>query len=214
MMKGVGNRSSDLVPARSGAEKIDIITRVELLIAILLSAIVLFFLFVRSTHAGALWRDEAATLQLAQMPTLGDVAANFQHEAFPLPFPLLIRTYVALFGASDVSLRWFGFVIGVAMVAVAWLNSRVINDRGPLLFLTLFGLNSTFLIWGTSVRGYGLGCVLLLLTLGLTVKALSQPTIANAAAATLAAIGSEQIMVNAVPLLAAIAISALLVFMS
>ena len=117
-MKGVGNRSPDLVPARSGAEKIDIITRVELLTAILLSAIVLFFLFVRSTHAGALWRDEAATLQLAQMPTLDDVAANFQHEAFPLPFPLLIRTYVALFGASDASLRWFGFVIGAAMVAI------------------------------------------------------------------------------------------------
>jgi hypothetical protein len=212
MMKGVGNRSSDLVPARSGAEKIDIITRVELLTAILLSAIILFFLFVRSMHAGALWRDEAATLQLAQMPTLGDVAANFQHEAFPLPFPLLIRTYFALFGASDANLRWFGFVIGAAMVAVAWFNSRVINDRGPILFLTLFGLNATFLVWGTSLRGYGLGCVLLLLTLGLTVKALSQPTITNAVAATLASIGSVQIMVNAVPLIAAIAISAILVF--
>ena len=213
-MKGVGNRSPDLVPTRSGAEKIDIITRVELLTAILLSAIVLFFLFVRSTHAGALWRDEAATLQLAQMPTLVDVAANFQHEAFPLPFPLLIRTYIALFGASDASLRWFGFVIGAAMVAVAWFNSRVINDRRPILFLTLFGLNATFLVWGTSLRGYGLGCVLLLLTLGLTVKALSRPTITNAVAATLAAIGSVQIMVNAVPLIAVIAISMLLVFIS
>src|SRR3989440_8566751 len=198
MMKGVGNRSSDLVPARSDAEKIDIITRVELLTAILLSAIVLFFLFVRSTHAGALWRDEAATLQLAQMPTLDDVAANFQHEAFPLPFPLLVRSYIALFGATDASLRWFGFVIGVAMVAVAWFNSRAIKDRGPLLLLTLFGLNATFLMWGTSLRGYGLGCVLLLLTLGFTVKALSEPTITNAIAATLAAIASVQIMINAV----------------
>jgi hypothetical protein len=208
-----GAHSPQQTSAAPGPAKIDILKIVELLGAILLSAVVIVLLIIRATHAGALWRDEAATLALAQMPTLGDVAANFQHEAFPLPFPLLIRTYVALFGASDVSLRWFGFVIGVAMVAVAWLNSRVINDRGPLLFLTLFGLNSTFLIWGTSVRGYGLGCVLLLLTLGLTVKALSQPTIANAAAATLAAIGSEQIMVNAVPLVAAIAISALLVFM-
>ena len=126
-----------------GAAKIDILKAVELLVAILLSAVVIGLLIIRATHAGALWRDEAATLHLAQLPTLGDVAANFQHEAFPLPFPLLIRTYVALFGASDAGLRWFGFVIGVAMVAVAWFNSRAINDRGPLLFLTFFGLNAT-----------------------------------------------------------------------
>ena len=209
-----GAHSSQQTPTALGPAKIDILKAVELLVAILLSAVVIVLLFIRATHAGALWRDEAATLQLAQLPTLGDVAANFQHEAFPLPFPLLIRTYVALFGASDAGLRWFGFVIGVAMVAVAWLNSRAINDRGPVLFLTLFGLNATFLVWGTSVRGYGLGCVLLLLTLGLAVKALSQPTITNAVAATLAAIGSLQIMVNAIPLIAAIAISAILVFIS
>ncbi|HET9856551.1 MAG TPA: hypothetical protein VFP99_01845 [Chthoniobacterales bacterium] len=209
-----GAHSFQQTSAALGPAKIDILKVVELLVAILLSAVVIVLLIIRATHTGALWRDEAATLHLAQLPTLGDVAANFQHEAFPLPFPLLIRTYVALFGASDASLRWFGFVIGVAMVAVAWLNSRAINDRGPILFLTLFGLNATFLVWGTSVRGYGLGCVLLLLTLGLTVKALSQPTIINAVAATLASIASVQIMVNAVPLVAAIATSALLVFIS
>jgi hypothetical protein len=209
-----GAHSSEQTPATPGAAKIDILKTVELVVAILLSAVVIGLLIIRATHAGALWRDEAATLQLAQLPTLGDVAANFQHEAFPLPFPLLIRTYVALFGASDANLRWFGFAIGVAMVAVAWFNSRAINDRGPIVFLTLFGLNATFLVWGTSLRGYGLGCVLLLLTLGLAMKALSQPTITSAVAATLAAIGSLQIMVNAIPLIAAIAISAILVFIS
>jgi len=110
----------------------------ERIIAILLSATVLFVLFVRAMHAGALWRDEAATLQLAQMPTLHEIFSNFQHEAFPPPFPLLIRTYVALFGASDASLRWFGFAIGVTLIAAAWFNSHALGDRGPVLFLTLF----------------------------------------------------------------------------
>ena len=160
---------------------------------------------------GALWRDEAATLHLAQMPTLSDIAANFQHEAFPLPFPLLVRTYVALFGATDVSLRWFGFIVSVAVVAAAWFNSRAIGDRAPFLFLALFGLNATFLIWGTSLRGYGLGCVFLLLTLGLTAKAIRQPTTANAVFATIAAIASVQILVNALPLIAAIATSTFVV---
>jgi predicted membrane-bound mannosyltransferase len=176
-----------------------LIKHAEWIVAILLSAVVVFLLIARVQSMGALWRDEAATLQLAQLPTLRDIAANFQHEAFPLPFPLLIRTYVALFGATDASLRWFGFIVGVALVAVAWFNSRALGDRGPLLFLVLFGLNATFLTWGTSLRGYGLGCVLLLLTVGLTAKAISQPTTANAVFAAIAAIASVQIMVNALP---------------
>ena len=184
----------------------------EWTVAILLSTVVLFFLCVRATHAGALWRDEAAMLQLAQMPTVGEIAANFQHEAFPIPFPLLIRTYVGVFGANDASLRWFGFTVGVALLAVAWFNSRALDYRGPLLFLSLFGLNATFLLWGTSLRGYGIGCVILTLAIGLTAKALGEPTRANAIAATVAAIGSTQLMINAVPLIASIAASAIVVF--
>src|SRR5438034_4151516 len=214
MTKATPDRSSNAPSTNSGARKIDILSLTELCSAVLLSALVLFFLAVRAMHAGALWRDEAATLQLAQMPTLHEIFSDFQHEAFPPPFPLLIRTYVALFGASDASLRWFGFAIGVTLIAAAWFSSRALGDRGPVLFLTLFGLNSTFLMWGTSLRGYGLGCVFLLLTLGLSARAIRQPTTANALLATIAAIASTQIMINAVPLIAAIAASAFIVFIS
>jgi len=192
--------------------KIDMVKSAEIVMAVLLSAMFLFFLAVRATNAGALWRDEAAVVQLAQLPTISEVAANFQHEAFPLPFPLLIRSYVAVFGESDASLRWFGFVVSVALLGAAWFNSRTLGDRGPLLFVILFGLNPTFLIWGTSLRGYGLGCVFLLLTIGLTAKAIREPTRINAIAATVTAIGSIQFMSNAVPLISAIAATAILVF--
>ena len=194
------------------AHKWDLLKSLGLLAAILLSAMMIFFLSMRANHAGALWRDEAATLQLAQMPTVGEIAANFQHEAFPIPFPLLIRGYTAVFGSSDASLRWFGFAVGFAILAAAWFNSRALGDCGPLVFLILFGLNATFLIFGTSLRGYGLGCVFLILTIGLTAKAVQEPTTANAIAATIAAIASVQFMINAIPLIAAIAISAAFVF--
>ena len=184
----------------------------EWIIAIVLSTVALFFLFLRAANAGALWRDEAATLQLAQMPTVGEIAANFQHEAFPIPFPLLIRTYVEVFGASDASLRWFGFAIGMALLAAAWFNSRALDGRGPFLFLALFTLNATFLLWGTSLRGYGIGCVFLTLAIGLTTQTIVEPTRAKAIAATAGAIGATQLMINAVPLIAGIAASAIVVF--
>src|SRR5437764_5321168 len=192
--------------------KIDLFARLELLIAILLSATVLFFLAIRATHAGALWRDEAATVQLAQMPTISDIAANFQHEAFPVPFPLLLRVYTAAFGGSDASLRWLGFAVGVMLLSAAWSNSRATGDRGPLVFLSLFCLNATFLLWGTSVRGYGIGCVFFISTIGFTTTAIRKPTIRNAIGATIAGIGSVQFMINAVPLIAAIALSAIIAF--
>ena len=194
------------------AQKIDIVALLELLTAVLLTATVIFFLVLRATNAGALWRDEAASLQLAQLPTISEIAANFQHEAFPLPFPLLIRSYTAVFGASDASLRWFGFTVGVALIIAAWLNSRTVADRGPLLFLSLFGLNATFLLWGTSLRGYGIGCVFLILTLGFTARAIRNPTVANAIGATASAIASVQFMINAVPLVIAIAAAAVVAF--
>jgi hypothetical protein len=196
----------------SSARDIDILKWVELATAILLSATVLVFLVIRATNAGALWRDEAATLQLAEMPTLSEIAANFQHEAFPVPFPLLIRSYAAVFGATDTALRWFGFAVGVALIAGAWFNSRALRDRGPIIFLALFGLNATFLLWGTSLRGYGLGCVFLILTIGMTAEAIRKPMSGRAVTATIAAIGSVQFMINAIPIVAAIAASAILAF--
>src|SRR5712692_149148 len=189
----------------------EIFKRAQWTVALALSITVVAMLSIRATHAGALWRDEAATLQLAQMPTLTDVAANFQHEAFPPPFPLTIRGYTALFGATDTSLRLFGFLVGVAFVAVAWFNSRAIADHSPVLVLALIGLNTNFLTWGTTVRGYGLGSVLLLLTLGLTVRAVTRPRATIACAAVGAAIASVHCLVNAVPVIAAMALSTFLV---
>ena len=192
--------------------EIDIIRSAELFLAVLLSGMFLFFLVIRAENVGALWRDEAAVVQLAQMGSFGEIFSNFPHEAFPVPFPLLIRGYVSVFGASDGSLRCFSFIVSVALLAAAWFNSRTLGDRGPTLFIILFGLNTTFLTWGTSLRGYGLGCVFLLLTIGLTAKAFREPTRANAIAATIASIGSVQFMINAVPLIAAIAVAAIVVF--
>src|SRR5438270_2028023 len=198
--------------AARNAPNIDILALAERIFTVLLAVRVLFCLLLRATHAGELWRDEAATLQLAQMPTVSEIFSNFQHEAFPLPFPLTIRGYVAIFGASDTALRWFGFIVGGALLTVAWFNSRRIGDCGPLLFLALFGLNATFLTWGTSLRGYGLGCVLLVLSLGLATKAIQQPNRSNAIMATIAAIAAVQYMLNAVPLIGAIAAGAVVVF--
>src|ERR1700736_4391102 len=109
--------------------RIEIIKRVELIISILLTLTVAFLLIVRAQHAGALWRDECGSLQLARMPSVTEIFSNFQHEAFPPPFALTVRAFTNLFGTSDGALRAFGLAVGVEFLCVAWRNARMMGER-------------------------------------------------------------------------------------
>jgi hypothetical protein len=185
--------------------KIDRFKYTEWATAILLTLTILVLLMVRAQHAGALWRDECASVQLAEMPTLSNVLKNFQHESFPVVFPFTLRAYAAVFGTSDAAFRAFGVAVGTMMLIAIWLNARLLTDGPPLLSLVLLGLNSTFLIWGTSVRAYGIGSVAVLLAFGLIGKMLLQPITSRVVAALLASLASVQFLLYNSVLLVAIA---------
>jgi hypothetical protein len=191
--------------------RIENIKRAELTVSILLTLTVALLLLVRTTHAGALWRDECGALQLARMPTVSDIAASFQHEAFPPPFPLTLRGYTNLLGANDIALRIFGFAVGVALLLVAWINSRLIGERVPLIFLALIGLNTTFLSWGTSLRAYGIGSVLIALAFGFAARLLVDPAPRWILAAFLAFVACAQYLINDIVLVFSIAAAAMAV---
>ena len=148
----------------------------EWTLAILLSMLVLFLLFVRVTHAGALWRDECDSLELARMPTFADIVHNLKFTSFPVLFPTTVRMFTNLFGTSDAALRGFGFVVGAGLLVAAWFNARIRGDV-PLILPALVGLNVTFLTVGTWIRGYGLGSVLVMLSFGLTTLFVVRPTL-------------------------------------
>jgi len=168
---------------------------------------VLFLIAVRVNHAGALWRDECAVVQLARMPDVSDITRNFQHEAFPIPFPILIRGYTNLFGDTDSSLRVFGAAVGSALVCALWLSAKCAGDGLPIISLSLLGLNTTFLIWGLTIRGYGLGSVFVILVFGLFAAFLGKPSPATMVAAVLLSIAAVQCLVHNLVLVFALTIS-------
>jgi len=182
--------------------------RAEWIVAGFLSATVVFLLVVRLTHAGALWRDECAIVNLARMPGVTEIAQNFQHEAFPLPFPILVRFYTDVFGTSDVALRSFGFLAGVAVLSAIWITARLIGRGPPLIALALLGLNTTFLFWATTVRGYGLGSVFIILAFGLIATLLSELPRSRVISAALVSLVAVQCLVHNLALVAALTISA------
>lgn len=128
----------------------------------------------RALHAGPLWRDEAGALQVALLPTFGEMFQQFPHEAFPLLFPATIRTYVGLFGDSDFALRVFGSAVGIAILAALWLNARMAGTV-PLASVALLGFHPVFLLYADTIRGYGLGTLLTLLAFGAFCRLVAQP---------------------------------------
>ena len=163
----------------------------EWTVAILLSALVLFLLFVRVTHAGALWRDECDSVELARMPTFADIVRNLKFTSFPILFPTTVRLFTNLFGTSDAALRGFGFLVGAGLLVAAWFNARSRADV-PLILPALVGLNVTFLTVGTWIRGYGLGSVLVTVSFGLTVLFVARPTLLRLIAMFVCYIASMQ----------------------
>jgi hypothetical protein len=140
--------------------------KLEWIAACVLTALALFLHVSRFLHAGALWRDEAAAVGLATQPSLGEVFQTFPHEAFPLVFPLAVRTWVAVTGGGDTALRVFGLLVGLGILAALWRNAWIVSRTPPLVSLALLGISPVLFQYGDAVRGYGLGSLFLLLTFG------------------------------------------------
>ena len=178
-------------------------SKLELWVALLLTSVVVCFHAVRVVKAGGLWRDEAAAVQLATMPAVKDVLAFFPHEAFPLLFPAVVRTYARLAGDTDFEWRLFGMAVGVSIIALLWWNSWIARRTVPLLSLAFVGFNGAFIQWGDAVRGYGLGIALMLLTVGLVWRAIERPSPGRLTLALLGSVACVQCLFpNAVLLLA------------
>ena len=163
----------------------------------------------RLVHAGGLWRDEAGAVSLATLSSPDDVLRLFPHEAFPLAVPATIRLYAVLTGGSDQAFRWLGMAIGLAMAGVLWLSARVTGGTLPLLSLALISGNSAFVVFGDSMRGYGLGSLSIVLALVALTQLLRRPALRTATLAFVALVGAAQCLLGNSALVAALCTAAI-----
>ena len=152
----------------------------------------LFFLL----HAGGLWRDEVNLINLSGRHSLTEMSK----DSFPVLMPLLVSGWTAIgFGQTDLSLRLLGTLIGLALPATLWLVAWKIRRAPPLIGLVLLAFNSTVIMFGDSLRAFGLGSVLILLTTAAAGWFLKQPTWCRAAVlAPLAVLSVQALFQNAV----------------
>jgi hypothetical protein len=162
--------------------------------------------------AGALWRDEVNSLELATVGTLSEMWMNLDYDSFPALFFLVLRLFSGVpTSASDVELRAFGVTIGLLILGALWLNARVFRLGVPLVSLALVGFNPMVIRYGDSIRAYGLGTLLILLVLPAIWKVVEAPTPRRIILAGLAALLSVQCLYYNAILLFAICLGAVAV---
>jgi hypothetical protein len=179
--------------------------RPEWIVAVLLTAAAVALHLHFWLHIGGLWRDEVNQVNISGRHSF----AEMEQDSFPILMPLIVHVWLALgLGNNDSNLRLIGLLVGLGILAALWISTWKARRSPPLLALALFGLNSSLIFFGDSLRAYGLGS---LLAAALTASAfvfLQQPSTARAAWLALAAILSVQVLYNNAVLVAAICFGA------
>jgi len=168
-----------------------------------IAAIWLHFYFLY--HVGGLWRDEVQVVNLAGRHSLSDMAK----DSFPVLMPLLICGWSTLgLGQNDLSLRLLGVLIGLGIPAALWFAAWTARRSPPLLGLALLVLNTTVIFYGDSLRAYGLGSALIVLTTGTMWAFLKKTSWLRAGLLAATAILSVQALYQNAVLLAAVCFGA------
>ena len=146
--------------------------RVALFTALTITLIIAALHLQLRTYAGGLWRDEAMLVHYAHL----DSVRNLTQDSFPVLMATVIYLWQKVFGGSDVSLRWLGALIGLGVIGTLWATVWNARRSPALVGLALLGLNSIIIIYGDSVRAYGLGSLLIVLLAGVMWWFLQSPT--------------------------------------
>ncbi len=191
-----------------------IITAAELTTGVLLTLALVTLHLAVLRHAGALWRDEVHTVNLASMPLAEMWTATLTNESFPVLWPLTLRTWMGMgWGETDWGLRVLGLVVGLGLISTLWWIAYRFNYRVPLISLVLIGASPTIFRYGDSLRAWGLGCILLLLMLVAIYRVVEQNTLKRHLIAGVLAILTAQCLYYNCVLLFAVSCSAAVVFL-
>lgn len=133
---------------------------IEFAVALSLSLAIVILHFNVLQHAGPLWRDEISSLRLATMPTFAEFWRWLVYDPVPALFFGVLRLWTMIIPTpNDEALRYLGLVVGCSSIVALWIAAWTLKKAPPTWALVLLGLSPVALVWGDSLRAYGLGCV-------------------------------------------------------
>ncbi len=173
----------------------------EWMAAILITFAAIMLHFYYWIHVGGLWRDEVNLVNLAGRHSL----VEMEKDSFPVLMPLAFHVWMAIgLGSNDVTLRLFGLLVGLGILAALWVSSWKIRRAPPLVGLVLLGLNSTAVFFGDSLRAYGLGSLFAVMLITSACLFVQKPGASRALWFAVFTILSVQVLYHNVVLVAAV----------
>jgi hypothetical protein len=162
-------------------------------------------------HSGGLWRDEVSCFNISNLPSFSDIWDTTQFDSLPILWFLTLRTWINFgFGETDLALRALGLIIGLGTLGTLWLVGQHLAMRLPLLSLVLFSFCPTA-FFCDSLRAFGLGVILILLSMGYMWRAIQDPIPWKMTVSLVSAILSVQCLFHNAFLLFAICMGAVAV---
>jgi hypothetical protein len=182
------------------------------IVAISITAAAILLHFFSVAQAGGLWRDEVGMANIATMSSAKEIFQALLHDHCPMVFPIVVRSWMALgFAHTDAGLRIFGLCVGLALIASFWAASRMMGKGLPMLSLAIVALNPIVIRYGDSMRGYALGMVFILITMGLIWRFIEVPNLLRGLLAGFAAVVSVQTLYQNAFFLLAICVGGIVV---
>jgi mannosyltransferase len=171
----VEERRPGVVPSRPGS------SRATIAAAAVAACCVAIGVVLRWWPRGALWLDEAQSVAFAQLP-LRSIPGALRHDGAPPAYYLLLHTWMAVFGDSDMSVRWLSALLSTATLVLVglWARRRWGNSAG-LVAAGLLAVNPFAIRYGAETRMYAL--LMLEVVVGLVVVewAWRRPTVVRLA---------------------------------
>lgn len=146
-----------------------------ILATLLLVCLHVFFI----SHAGGLWRDEINTVAVSTIPGFREFLHWLDFDSFPILWMLIMRGWHAVGLGSDLTLRILGCMVGLCLVGALWFNARAFRVGVPFFSLALFAFNPCVIRYGDSLRGYGLGMCLIILSFAAMWRLVQNPSKQN-----------------------------------
>ena len=116
-------------------------------------------------HRGGYWRDEIATINLAKSSSVSELFSSLKYNTVPLFYPLVIKILTLIPNYEDEWLKIIGMLIGIAPVLLIYFFNAKYKSIDPLIYILIVGFIPGLIRWEDSIRGYGLGCLTLVIFL-------------------------------------------------
>ncbi len=156
---------ADTRSRRSGAIEYKAVLPLLLLVAA--GALLRFW----SIDSRGLWLDEAVTILHARF-ALPDVIRNVAYGVHPPLFHILMHLWISLMGTSEVVVRTYATLWGLASIPAAYWSARLLFDRRTGLIAATITAFSPYLIWySQEARMYSMMLFFGFLSIGFLARA-------------------------------------------